>query len=57
MYGYKNSKGEVHISPDLVLLDEANYTSSYEMCRDSGALDFWDDPQEDIYTFADGREL
>jgi len=29
----------------------------YQLCRDSGTLDFWDDPEEDIYTFEDGEPV
>jgi len=29
----------------------------YECSRSSGSLSFWDDPQEDIYTFEDGQPL
>ena len=29
----------------------------YRLCRDSGTLDFWDDPAEDIYTFDDGEPI
>ena len=39
---------------DLDLPDEP---SSYEWSRNSGALAFWDDPDEDIYTLEDGRPL
>jgi hypothetical protein len=31
--------------------------SPYICCRDSGALDFWDEPGEDIYTLEDGQPL
>lgn len=29
----------------------------YECCRASGVLSFWDDPEEDIYTFEDGQAV
>lgn len=29
----------------------------YECCRASGALSFWDNESEDIYTFEDGQPL
>ena len=31
--------------------------SVYELCKESGTLDFWDDPNEDIYTFEDGEPV
>jgi hypothetical protein len=31
--------------------------SSYQLCRSSGTLDFWDDSSEDIYTFEDGEPI
>jgi len=31
-------------------------THAYEAARDAGALDFWNAPEEDIYTFDDGVE-
>jgi hypothetical protein len=29
----------------------------YEVARDSGALKFWDDPEEDIYTMESGKPV
>ena len=29
----------------------------YNACRSSGALSFWDDPSEDIYSFDDGNPV
>ena len=29
----------------------------YECSRASGVLSFWDDPEEDIYTFEDGQAV
>ncbi|MCK5269308.1 MAG: hypothetical protein KAJ46_00930 [Sedimentisphaerales bacterium] len=29
----------------------------YNVCRSSGALSFWDDPSEDIYSFDDGNPV
>ena len=29
----------------------------YECCRSSGVLSFWDEPEEDIYTFEDGQPV
>jgi len=29
----------------------------YEAARDSGALRFWDDPEEDIYTMQSGKPV
>jgi hypothetical protein len=29
----------------------------YDCCRSSGVLSFWDDPQEDIYSFDDGQPV
>jgi hypothetical protein len=29
----------------------------YECCRSSGILSFWDEPDEDLYTFEDGQPL
>ena len=31
--------------------------SPYLCCRDSGTLDFWDDPGEDVYTLEDGQPI
>jgi hypothetical protein len=31
--------------------------SPYECARSSGTLNFWDDPEEDIYTLEDGQPL
>jgi hypothetical protein len=42
---------------------QSNYTywirscSGYDYMRDSGSLSFWDDPDEDMYTFEDGEPL
>ena len=36
------------LTPDLVPFDYS---------RSSGALDFWDDPTEDIYTFDNGQPI
>ncbi|MCK4816417.1 hypothetical protein KA005_11675 [bacterium] len=29
----------------------------YEFCRFSGVLSFWDNPEEDIYSFEDGQPI
>jgi hypothetical protein len=29
----------------------------YEAARDSGALKFWDNPEEDIYTMESGKPI
>ena len=29
----------------------------YECCRSSGVLSFWDNPDEDLYTFEDGQPV
>jgi len=29
----------------------------FECCRESGILDFWNDPNEDVYTSDDGQPL
>jgi len=67
---YRDSKGNIFVSPQIILSFETNFTESasdyvapepsfspYECCRDSGVLDFWNDPSEDIYTFEDGHPL
>jgi hypothetical protein len=30
---------------------------TYEMTRNSGCLRFWDEPEEDLYTFDDGEGI
>ena len=31
--------------------------NAYKLCKESGTLDFWDEPEEDIYTFEDGEPI
>ena len=49
------------IQTSMSSISEFVYTeddlSPYIYCRDSGALDFWDEPGEDIYTLEDGQSL
>jgi hypothetical protein len=30
---------------------------AYRFCQSSGVLDFWDNPEEDIYSFEDGEPI
>lgn len=30
---------------------------TYQLARDGGALTFWDEPEEDVYSFEDGEEI
>ncbi|MBU1260222.1 MAG: hypothetical protein KJ757_08260 [Planctomycetes bacterium] len=40
-----------------VIVPEESELTPYECCRLSGALSFWDNPKEDIYSFDDGQPL
>jgi len=44
-------------STNIYIEDINPVLSPYQLCRDSGTLDFWDDPTEDIYTFEDGEPI
>jgi len=44
-------------STNIYIEDINPVLNPYQLCRDSGTLDFWDDPTEDIYTFEDGEDI
>ncbi|MBN2210909.1 MAG: hypothetical protein JW709_05885 [Sedimentisphaerales bacterium] len=67
---YRDSNGCMQITSDLIFTINHNFTESvsvssrnefelspYCCCRDSGTLDFWDEPEEDIYTLEDGQPI
>lgn len=51
------SKGYKLTQPDRNESSCQEVVSGYEFARDSGALAFWDEPDEDIYTFEDGSDI
>ena len=56
VYGYENKTYNDTASAlsSTILEEEFN---SYELIAGSGGLAFWDEPEEDIYSFEDGEEL
>jgi hypothetical protein len=44
-------------STNINIEDESPDLNPFESCRSNGTLDFWDDPEEDIYTFEDGEDI
>ncbi len=54
---YKSAAGNIATESVLAFEMPEPELIPYNACRSSGALSFWDDPSEDIYSFDDGNPV